>query len=34
VEMARLLFGVFIVLFIITAVIHVLRGRAPPNPGL
>ena len=34
VEMARLLFGVFIVLFIITAVIHILRGRAPPTPGL
>jgi uncharacterized membrane protein YtjA (UPF0391 family) len=34
VEMARLLFGVFIVLFIIAAVMHVLRGRAPPRPRL
>lgn len=30
VEAARILFGVFIILFLITAVMHVLRGKAPP----
>jgi uncharacterized membrane protein YtjA (UPF0391 family) len=30
VEAARILFGVFIVLFLITAVMHILRGKAPP----
>lgn len=30
VEIARLLFGVFIILFLITAVMHVMRGKAPP----
>ena len=29
VEMARMVFGVFIVLFIISALMHVLRGKAP-----
>lgn len=30
VELARILFGVFIILFIIAALMHVLRGKAPP----
>jgi uncharacterized membrane protein YtjA (UPF0391 family) len=30
VEAARILFGVFIILFLVTAVMHVLRGKAPP----
>ena len=30
VEIARMLFGVFLILFLITAVMHVVRGRAPP----
>jgi uncharacterized membrane protein YtjA (UPF0391 family) len=30
VEMARILFGVFIVLFLIAAVAHATRGKAPP----
>jgi uncharacterized membrane protein YtjA (UPF0391 family) len=30
VEAARILFGVFIVLFLITAVMHLLRGKTPP----
>jgi uncharacterized membrane protein YtjA (UPF0391 family) len=30
IEMARIVFGVFIVLFIVTAIIHVLGGKAPP----
>lgn len=29
-EAARILFFVFIVLFIIAAVIHVIRGKSPP----
>ncbi|TVQ81844.1 MAG: DUF1328 domain-containing protein [Micavibrio sp.] len=29
-EAARILFIVFIVLFLIAAVMHVLKGRAPP----
>lgn len=30
VEIAQLLFFVFIVLFIIAALVHALRGRSPP----
>jgi uncharacterized membrane protein YtjA (UPF0391 family) len=30
VELARILFGVFIVLFLIAAVMHAARGKAPP----
>ena len=30
VEMAKVLFFLFIVLFIISAVVHALRGRTPP----
>ncbi|MCK6418102.1 MAG: DUF1328 domain-containing protein [Alphaproteobacteria bacterium] len=34
VEIARILFVVFLILFIITAVLHVVRGRTPPPPAL
>jgi uncharacterized membrane protein YtjA (UPF0391 family) len=30
VEIAQLLFFVFIVLFVIAALVHALRGRSPP----
>jgi uncharacterized membrane protein YtjA (UPF0391 family) len=30
VEIARLLFGLFLVLFLVSAVVHLLHGRAPP----
>ena len=30
VELARMIFAVFIILFIIAALMHALRGRAPP----
>jgi uncharacterized membrane protein YtjA (UPF0391 family) len=30
VDLARILFGVFIVLFIIAALMHALRGKSPP----
>lgn len=30
VEIARILFVVFIVLFIVAAIMHVMRGKAPP----
>lgn len=30
IEIARILFVVFIVLFIVAAVVHAMRGRAPP----
>lgn len=30
VEAARITFGVFIVLFLIAAVMHAFRGKAPP----
>ncbi|HYD18873.1 MAG TPA: DUF1328 domain-containing protein [Patescibacteria group bacterium] len=29
-DIARILFMVFLVLFIVTAAMHALRGRAPP----
>jgi uncharacterized membrane protein YtjA (UPF0391 family) len=29
VELARILFGVFIILFIIAALMHVMRGKSP-----
>ncbi len=32
IELARILFFVFIVLFLITAVMHLVRGKAPPPP--
>ncbi len=31
-DLARILFGVFIVLFLITAVVYLVRGKAPPPP--
>lgn len=30
IEMARLLFGIFIVLFLVTAVLHIFGGKSPP----
>jgi uncharacterized membrane protein YtjA (UPF0391 family) len=30
IEIARIIFGVFILLFLIAAVMHALRGKAPP----
>jgi uncharacterized membrane protein YtjA (UPF0391 family) len=30
IEVARLLFGVFLILFLLAAVVHVMHGRAPP----
>ncbi len=30
VEIARILFAVFIILFLIAAVVHALKGKAPP----
>jgi uncharacterized membrane protein YtjA (UPF0391 family) len=30
VELARIVFGVFLVLFVVTAVVHLLQGKAPP----
>ncbi|TAL38790.1 MAG: DUF1328 domain-containing protein [Alphaproteobacteria bacterium] len=30
IEIARLLFGVFLLLFLLAAAIHVLQGKAPP----
>ena len=30
IELARMIFGVFIVLFLIAALMHALRGKAPP----
>jgi uncharacterized membrane protein YtjA (UPF0391 family) len=30
VDMARILFMVFVVLFVIASVMHALRGKAPP----
>lgn len=30
VEMARILFFVFILLFLFTAVIHIIKGKSPP----
>jgi uncharacterized membrane protein YtjA (UPF0391 family) len=30
VELARILFGVFIILFLITALMHAFQGKAPP----
>jgi uncharacterized membrane protein YtjA (UPF0391 family) len=32
IEIARILFGVFIVLFLIAAVAHLLQGKSPPIP--
>lgn len=32
IEIARILFGVFIVLFLIAAVAHLLTGKTPPAP--
>ncbi len=31
-EMARILFGVFIILFLVTAVLHLFSGKSPPPP--
>ena len=30
IEIARLLFGVFLILFLLAAAIHVVQGKAPP----
>ena len=30
IELARIIFGVFIVLFIIAALMHAVQGRSPP----
>ncbi|MEZ0223959.1 MAG: DUF1328 domain-containing protein [Alphaproteobacteria bacterium] len=30
IEIARLLFGVFLILFLLAAVIHAMHGKAPP----
>jgi uncharacterized membrane protein YtjA (UPF0391 family) len=30
IEIARLLFGVFLILFLLAAAIHVMQGKAPP----
>ncbi len=30
VELARMTFGVFIILFLIAAVVHAFQGRSPP----
>ena len=32
IEIARILFGVFIFLFVVTVIAHALRGKAPPMP--
>ena len=29
-EIARLLFGIFLILFLLAAAIHVLHGKSPP----
>lgn len=29
-ELARIVFGVFLVLFVITSLVYLVRGRAPP----
>ncbi len=31
-EIAKIIFFVFLVLFVITAVMHLVRGKAPPPP--
>jgi uncharacterized membrane protein YtjA (UPF0391 family) len=31
VEIARMLFGIFIFLFLIVTVIHLLQGKSPPS---
>lgn len=30
IEIARLLFIAFLVLFVVTALVHIMRGKAPP----
>lgn len=30
IEIARVLFGVFLILFLLAAAIHVVQGKAPP----
>lgn len=32
VEIAQILFFVFVVLFLLTLVVHLVRGRGPPPP--
>jgi uncharacterized membrane protein YtjA (UPF0391 family) len=32
IEIARTLFGVFLFLFIVTAVVHLIQGKSPPMP--
>ena len=31
VEIARLLFGIFLILFLVSATVHVLQGKSPPS---
>lgn len=32
VDLAKIVFGVFLVLFIVTAIMHIARGKLPPPP--
>jgi uncharacterized membrane protein YtjA (UPF0391 family) len=32
IEIARALFGIFLFLFLLTVIIHAVRGKAPPFP--
>ena len=34
IEIARLLFGIFLFLFLLTLIVHLLRGKSPPMPPL
>jgi uncharacterized membrane protein YtjA (UPF0391 family) len=34
IEIARVLFGIFLFMFLLTVVIHAMRGKAPPLPPL
>ena len=33
IELARILFAIFIILFLVTAVIYLVTGRTPPPPA-
>lgn len=32
IDLAKVIFGVFLVLFLVTALIYLVRGKAPPPP--
>jgi uncharacterized membrane protein YtjA (UPF0391 family) len=32
IEIARMLFGIFLFLFLLTVIIHVIQGKSPPMP--